>query len=572
MKKSFAFLFLFLICGPAFAVDPLAKRVQTDTTNFNSNLSASNTNVQSALETLDNIPAMSYPGAGIALSTGSAWGTSITNNSANWNTAYGWGNHAAAGYLTSESDPQVGTLTASKWCTSDGSAVNCATNAPVLTEVDPTVDSSSEIQAIIGAGVYQASDSDLTSLAGGITGVVKGAGNGSGYSAASAGTDYEVPITAGDGLTRTINEFDCDTASGSVFGCLTAADWTTFNSKQPAGAYLTAVVADSPLSGSGTAASHLTVDLSSKQAADAGLTSLAGLTYASTSFVKMTGADTFTLDTSTYLTSEVDGSITNEIEVVDEIYSAANFNGGTTTAVSQDDLYDLIHAGDSDDDGKPDILDTATNGFVKTTGGTGAISIDTSTYLTTEVDGSVTNEIQNLFETVNAPAGTDPVADTSTDTLNLAVSGIVTITGDSTTDTITIGAAEVDGSTTNEIQNLFQTVDAPAGTDPVADTSTDTLQFLVGGIVTITGDATGDSVTISATEVDGSTTNEIEVEDDVYGVGWNGDTTHAPSQNAVYDAGFLTANQTITLSGHITGSGTTAITTTFNKRYLEVMT
>jgi len=31
---------------------------------------------------------MVYPGAGIALSTGSAWGTSITNNSGNWNTAY----------------------------------------------------------------------------------------------------------------------------------------------------------------------------------------------------------------------------------------------------------------------------------------------------------------------------------------------------------------------------------------------------------------------------------------------------------------------------------------------------
>jgi len=31
---------------------------------------------------------MVYPGAGIALSTGAAWGTSITNNSANWNTAY----------------------------------------------------------------------------------------------------------------------------------------------------------------------------------------------------------------------------------------------------------------------------------------------------------------------------------------------------------------------------------------------------------------------------------------------------------------------------------------------------
>jgi hypothetical protein len=44
---------------------------------------------------------MTYPASGIALSTGSAWGTSITNNSANWNTAYGWGNHASAGYLTS---------------------------------------------------------------------------------------------------------------------------------------------------------------------------------------------------------------------------------------------------------------------------------------------------------------------------------------------------------------------------------------------------------------------------------------------------------------------------------------
>jgi len=31
---------------------------------------------------------MTYPDAGIALSTGTAWGTSVTNNSADWNTAY----------------------------------------------------------------------------------------------------------------------------------------------------------------------------------------------------------------------------------------------------------------------------------------------------------------------------------------------------------------------------------------------------------------------------------------------------------------------------------------------------
>lgn len=37
--------------------------------------------------------------------------------------------------------------------------------------------------------------------------------------------------TAGDGLTLTTADFDCDTADSSTFGCLTAADWTTFNNK-----------------------------------------------------------------------------------------------------------------------------------------------------------------------------------------------------------------------------------------------------------------------------------------------------------------------------------------------------
>lgn len=46
-----------------------------------------------------------------------------------------------------------------------------------------------------------------------------------------SGTVFEVPVTAGDGLTRTVNDFDCDTASGTVFGCLSSTDWTTFNNK-----------------------------------------------------------------------------------------------------------------------------------------------------------------------------------------------------------------------------------------------------------------------------------------------------------------------------------------------------
>ena len=53
------------------------------------------------------ITSMIYPSAGIAVSTGTAWGTSITDNSSNWNTAYGWGNHASVGYLTSITSLQV---------------------------------------------------------------------------------------------------------------------------------------------------------------------------------------------------------------------------------------------------------------------------------------------------------------------------------------------------------------------------------------------------------------------------------------------------------------------------------
>ena len=51
---------------------------------------------------------MIYPGAGIVVSNGSAWLTSITDNSAHWNTAYGWGNHGTVGYLTGvSSDPPL---------------------------------------------------------------------------------------------------------------------------------------------------------------------------------------------------------------------------------------------------------------------------------------------------------------------------------------------------------------------------------------------------------------------------------------------------------------------------------
>lgn len=61
-------------------------------------------------------------------------------------------------------------------------------------------------------------------------------------SATISGLDIsaDTNLTAGDGLTLTDDDLDCDTASGSAFGCLTSVDWTTFNNKAGFG-YLFAV-------------------------------------------------------------------------------------------------------------------------------------------------------------------------------------------------------------------------------------------------------------------------------------------------------------------------------------------
>lgn len=44
------------------------------------------------------------------------------------------------GVVTTEVDPQVGSVDTSKWCVGDGAAVQCNKNAPVTNEVDPVVD------------------------------------------------------------------------------------------------------------------------------------------------------------------------------------------------------------------------------------------------------------------------------------------------------------------------------------------------------------------------------------------------------------------------------------------------
>ena len=66
-------------------------------------------------------------------------------------------------------------------------------------------------------------------------------------------------------------------------------------------------------------------------------------------------------------------------------------------------------------------------------------------------------------------------------------------------DTLTITAIEVDGSVTNELQNMWATIASQSGST-TANSQTDTLTINCGGIATTA--VSGDTLTVTATEAD----------------------------------------------------------------------
>lgn len=123
-------------------------------------------------------------------------------------------------------------------------------------------------------------------------------------------TTYESGLTAGDGLTRTANDFDCDTANGSTFGCLTSADWTTFNNKQ------VQVTGTYPITVTGLSANMI------------------GLAFGTTTNNTWSGTNTFTGDvTMTNATSTNLGitSLTSALVKVDANGSTGEYAGTSCT-------------------------------------------------------------------------------------------------------------------------------------------------------------------------------------------------------------------------------------------------
>jgi hypothetical protein len=211
-----------------------------------------------------------------------------------------------------------------------------------------------------------------------------------------------------------------------------------------------------------------------------------------------------------YLQSEVDGSVSNEgsltvgagtsttslIQSNTSGSTAVTLEAGANIVLSETGNTITIAASGGGAPGDGDYGDI-------TVSGTGTVwNIDSGVVGSTEVtDNSLTADDLS----VNVVSSIDGVTNDGGN-IDLVASGIVSITPDDGANTITIGATEVDGSVTNE---GALTVSAGTASDAVINSNTSgstPVTIEVAGINTIV--ETGNTIRITATEVDGSITNE----------------------------------------------------------------
>ena len=165
---------------------------------------------------------------------------------------------------------------------------------------------------------------------------------------------------------------------------------------------------------------------------------------------------------------------------------------------------------------------------------------------------------QNAFANVAVSGQTTVAADTVTDTLTLAAGTGVSIATNATTDTVTITNSAPD-QTVSLTQGGATTISGTYPNFTISSTDTNTT-YTASGAVTLTGTVfshTDTSTQASLTALTGANVvSDIDV--DTYGHV----TAMATRAMTAADLGALTANQTITLSGDVSGSGTTSIVVT----------
>ena len=245
------------------------------------------------------------------------------------------------------------------------------------------------------------------------------------------------------------------------------------------------------------------------------------------------------------------------INASDELY---HYSGGSWAQINQGEVYT---AGTGIDITGNEITNTAPDQTVSITGG--GISSVTGTYpnftvTSTEVDGSTTNELQTLSVAANTATLSN-----SGGSVTIAGAGINTVS--TVGSTITVTGTEVDGSVTNEAQ----TISAGGTTSPTIGLSTaggaggGTITLSPAGIMSFS--RSGNTITATATEVDGSVTNEIELPTQTGNSGKYLTTDGSSPSWATVGAGVTgsgAANQITTWNGTSAVTGSANLTYTSN--------
>lgn len=114
----------------------------------------------------------------------------------------------------------------------------------------------------------------------------------------------------------------------------------------------------------------------------------------------------------------------------------------------------------------------------------------------------ITLPAQNVFSRIAVDGQNNIEADSTTDLLTVIAGSNITITTDATQDSLTINSTGGSGGTSS---NSFSTIAVSGQSSVLADSSTDTLTLFAGTGISIATNATTDTITISNTASTGAT-------------------------------------------------------------------
>jgi hypothetical protein len=252
-----------------------------------------------------------YPDAGIALSTGTTWASSIPNNSTNWNTAFSdrlkW-DGGNTGLVAATGRTSLGGTTI-------GQSMFTLTNPSAITF--PRFNSDNTITARSAANFRN----DI-----------------------GAGSVTTVTVSGGYTFINTNNTTTPDismaAATGSINGYLTSTDWTTFNGKQnalgftPANSTIT-INTTSPLQGGGDLSNNRTLSILSASDSQSGIVTTTSQLFGGSKVFKnrVTVDSVLTLNTTTAIPNQILG-----INTVGNVNSVGKLSLGAGLSITSSTL------------------------------------------------------------------------------------------------------------------------------------------------------------------------------------------------------------------------------------------